>query len=229
MELSVKPIAQPARLADLAYNSLKDFILSSDLEQDQKLDERALAEQLGVSRTPLREAVHRLALEGFVRVEPRKGIFINYRPKEEIVEILYVRAALEGMAARLACKHITKKNVRDLQTTFQQFDPETVEQHTVDFALANVVFHEKVLDLSHSSKLIEFAANIRDQIRLVRIFTIRAGGRARNALLEHLSIIEALEQRDPDLSASRMREHILGLARHVEEGARFPWEKQKQT
>jgi DNA-binding GntR family transcriptional regulator len=226
MAISIPPIAQPASLAGLVYGSLKELIVTLQIDPSQRLDERSLATQLGISRTPLREAIQRLVVEGFLRVEPRRGVFVNEKSKKEIVEILYVRAALESMGARLATKHVTETDVVVLRSIFAPFSPDTVEQQTDGFSMANVNFHEQVLELSGCSKLVEMASHIRDHMRMVRILTMRAGGRARNALIEHLEIIEALENRDPDLSASRMREHILGLTRHVEETVgQFPWDK----
>jgi DNA-binding GntR family transcriptional regulator len=226
MDISIPPIAQPASLADLVYNSLKELVLTSQIDPSQRLDERTLATQLGISRTPLREAIQRLVIEGFLRVEPRRGVFVNEKSKKEIVEILYVRAALESMGARLATRHVTETDVVGLRSIFSPFTPDEVERQTDEFSMANVNFHEQVLELSGCSKLIELASHIQDHMRMVRILTMRAGGRAQNALIEHFQIIEALENRDPDLSASRMREHILGLARHVEKAVgRFPWDK----
>ncbi len=226
MNISISPISQPASLADVVYDSLKELILTAELDHNEKLDERTLAKQLGISRTPLREAIHKLVAEDFLRVEPRRGVFVNRKSKKEIVEILHVRAALEAMGARLATTHVTEDDVARLRCIFASFAPDTVEGQTDEFSVANVNFHEQVLELSRCSKLIEMASHIRDHTRMARICTMRAGGRAHNALIEHLQIIEALEKHDPDLSASRMREHILGLARHVEQTVgQFPWDK----
>ena len=226
MNISISPIEPPASLANLVYDSLKELILTSQFDPSQRLDERTLATQLGISRTPLREAIHRLVAEGFLRVEPRRGVFVNEKSKGEIVEILYVRAALESMGARLATRHVTDGDVAGLRSIFESFSQNNVEPQADKFAVANVNFHEQVLELSGCSKLVELASHIRDHMRMVRILTMRAGGRAQNALMEHFQIIEALENRDPDLSASRMREHILGLAHHVEKTVgQFPWDK----
>jgi len=226
VDFAVPPITQPASLADLAYETLKEFLISLPPDNHEKLEERALAKQLGISRTPLREAIQRLAAEGFLRVEPRRGVFINCRSKEEILEILYVRAALEAMAARLAVRYVTSDDIGLLREIFKSFDVSTVEDQVQEFSLANVMFHEKSLELSRCSRLIELSSNIRDQMRMVRICTMRTGGRARNALVEHLEIIDALEARDADLAAGRMREHILGLAQYVEQSEiPYPWNK----
>jgi DNA-binding GntR family transcriptional regulator len=226
VEITIPPITQPASLAELVYESLKESILTSGIDPTQRLDERTLAKQLGISRTPLREAIHRLVAEGFLRVEPRRGVFVNEKSKKEIVEILYVRAALESMGARLAARHVTDTDLVGLKSIFAPFASDKVEQQTDKFSVANVTFHEQVLELSGCTKLVELASHIRDHIRMVRILTMRAGGRAQNALTEHFQIIEALENRDPDLSASRMREHILGLAGHVEKTVgQFPWDR----
>ena len=102
--LGVGKIKAPASLAEKAYEAIKESLLQmdlTDLSVEDRIDERGLAEQLGVSRTPLREAINRLVLEGFLMVVPRKGIFVVKKSKKEIVEILLVRAALKGLAARL--------------------------------------------------------------------------------------------------------------------------------
>jgi len=229
MQLAVQPIAPPPSLAGLAYDTLKEFLLSSDLDASQKLDERALAQRLGISRTPLREAIQKLALEGFLKVEPRRGVFVNYRSKEEIVEILYVRAALEAMAARLTVRYVTPEDIESLREIFIPFHEDTVEEQVQEFSLANVHFHEKALELSRCSKIVEMASNIQDQMRMVRIYTMRSGGRAENSLAEHLQIIDALEQKNADLAAKRMREHILGLANYVEQAkGPYPWTVQSR-
>ena len=123
MNISISPIEPPASLANLVYDSLKELILTSQFDPSQRLDERTLAAQLGISRTPLREAIHRLVAEGFLRVEPRRGVFVNEKSKNEIVEILYVRAALESMGARLATRHVTDGDVAGLRSIFDVFLP----------------------------------------------------------------------------------------------------------
>lgn len=226
--LSIPPINHPASLADLTYETLKEFVLSPKAHEIIKLEERTLAKQLGISRTPLREALNRLICEGFLRVEPRKGVFINHPNKKEIIEILYVRAALESMAARLAVANATSADLDSLREILKPFGLETVEKHVEEFSIAHVEFHEKSIELSGCKKLIELASNIRDQMKMVRIWTMRLRGRAKDALIEHLEIVDALEGRNPDVAASTVREHILSLVHYVGQStAGYPWNQPK--
>ena len=223
-KVSLLPLEHPSRLADLAYTSLKETILNMDSTSEGRLDERELAQSFKISRTPLRDAINRLVSEGFLRVEPRKGVFIIRKTRQEIIEILYVRAALEGMAAKLAVRHITDQDIANMKDIFSKFTQHNVVTLVDDFSAANVTFHEFVLKLSCCQKLQEMAGNIYDHMRMVRMQTIRLGNRARNALAEHLDIIRAFEKRDGDLAGRHMQEHIEGLARYVEENrGLFPW------
>jgi DNA-binding GntR family transcriptional regulator len=180
-----------------------------------RLDERELAQNLRISRTPLRDAIRRLVDEGFLRVEPRKGVFVVRKTRMEIIDILYVRAALEGMGAKLASRHITDEDVAQMKVMFAKFTTRNVMSKVDEFSLANVSFHEFVLNLSHCQKIQEMAANIYDHMRMVRMQTVRLGNRAKNALAEHLEIIKAFENRDQELASRHMQQHIEGLAKFV--------------
>ena len=218
--LDVKKIHIPASLSEMVYQTLKESLLKTDSSQISdggRLDERELAARLGVSRTPLREAINRLVTEGFLNVVPRKGVFIVKVSKQELIEILLIRASLEGLGARLATEHITDKDIFLLKKIFAPFNHSNVNQEISRYADANVRFHEKVLKTSRCEKLIELASKLSDQIRMIRLQTIPFGKRPVNSLKEHLSIIEALENRKPNLAEKWMREHIEGLANHVRE------------
>jgi len=223
-KLCLLPLEQTSSLSDLAYTALKEAVLGTDYTSESRLDERKLAENLKISRTPLRDAIRRLVSEGLLRVEPRRGVFVVRKTRQETIEILYVRAALEGMAAKLAVRHITIEDVAQMKAMFAGFTPRNVAGKVDEFSFANVTFHEFVLKLSHCQKLQEMAANIYDHMRMVRMQTIRLGNRARNALAEHLDIIRAFEKRDGDLASRRMQDHIEGMAKYVEENrGLFPW------
>lgn len=214
--LCLLPLKPPSRLADLAYQSLKETILNMDYNAEDRLDERKLAESLNISRTPLRDAINRLVSEGLLRVEPRKGIFINRKSRKEIIEILYVRAALEGAAARMAVNNLHDEDIARMKEMFAEFNDGNILEKVDEFARANVGFHEYVLQLSGNRKLQEFAANIYDHMRMVRLATIKMDNRAYNALREHHAIIAALEKRDGKLARTLMQQHIEGLAIYVE-------------
>jgi len=219
-ELRLRRIKVPASLSQSAYEALKESLMRMELSRlpnNGKLDERELAQRLGISRTPLREAIHRLVSEGFLKVVPRKGIYVVRRSKKEIVEILLVRAALEGMAARLATQHLNESDIHKMQDLFAPFDPATVKDQSLKYSDANIRFHEMVINLSQCEKLIALASNLFDQMRWVRFRAAAFHDRHPATLLEHRGIIDALEARDPDLSERKMRAHIEGLASYVEQ------------
>lgn len=220
MVLEVKKIAVPSSLGAIAYGAIKESILTTDVYQmpeEGRLDERDLASSLGVSRTPLREAINRLVTEGFLKVVPRKGVYVVKKSKDEIIEILMVRAALEGMAARLAAENVTKKEIQMMKDIFSPFKTSNLEKHLLKYSDANIKFHELILKISKCGKLIELAGNLFDHIRMIRFRTISFIGRPEKSFQEHQDIIELLEKKNPDLAEKKMREHIEGLARHVKD------------
>jgi len=216
---SVEKLEVPSRLSEMAYEAIKESILEVDLSQmpdEDRIDERGLAERLGISRTPLREAINRLVIEGFLKVMPRKGIYVVKKSKKEIIEILLVRAALEGMAARLATKYVTDEEIQKMKDIFSPFNASDIGKRFLKYSDVNIKFHEFVLQISRCEKLIELAGSIFDHMRWIRFQTVVFEDRLIKSHSEHLLIIEALEKRDPDLAEKIMREHIESLARFVD-------------
>jgi len=225
MVLNVEKIRAPSSLSERAYEAIKESILKIDMTQmknEDHIDERGLSESLGISRTPLREAINRLVIEGFLKVLPRKGIYVVKKTKKEIIEILMVRAALEGMAARLATRHVTDEEIQKMKDLFAPFGESSTRGQSLKYSDANIEFHELVLKTSQCGKLIELAGNLFDHIRWIRFRTIVFEDRFTKMQKEHLAIIEAFEKRDPDLAEKRMRAHIEGLAQYIEKKVNFP-------
>jgi len=224
--LGVGKIKAPASLAEKAYEAIKESLLQmdlTDLSVEDRIDERGLAEQLGVSRTPLREAINRLVLEGFLTVVPRKGIFVVKKSKKEIVEILLVRAALEGLAARLAAQYVTEIDIHKLKKIIAPFDSiNAIGKKSLKFSNANVEFHELVLKLSRCQVLTDLASNLFVHIHWIRTKAAGFQERFKVAHSGHIAIIEALEKRDPKLAEKRMRQHIEILAQYIEKNVQFP-------
>lgn len=222
----VGKIKSPASLAERAYEAIKESLLQMDLSDPSagdRIDERGLADQLGVSRTPLREAINRLVMEGFLKVVPRKGVFVVKKSKKEIVEILLVRAALEGLAARLATTYVTETDINQMKKIIRPFDSiNNIEGQSLRFSNANVEFHELVLKLSRCQVLIDLASNLFDHIHWIRTKAAGFEERFKMAHGGHLAIIEAMEKRDPDLAERRMRQHIEILAQYIDENIQFP-------
>ena len=205
-------------VAQLAYEALRQAILTMDVyhdDADLRLDEKRLAAQLGVSRTPVRDALARLEHEGLVRILPRRGVYIVRKSKAEIIEMLTVWAALESMAARLVCERASDEEIASLHSLFEGFEEEGVRFHLNEYSAANLRFHQRIIELSHSELLLGMAHGLLVHVRAIRGRTISDEDRAERSIVDHMHIIEALEARDAELAEHLVRDHALNLADHV--------------
>lgn len=219
-KLQVKPLEPTASLKSAAYAALKQAIAEMDVygqSGEVRLDEKQLCRALGVSRTPIREAMALLEQEGFVRSQPRRGIFVARKSKAEIVETIVVWAALEGMAARLAAERATDEELESIAGSFDEFSTDNVKEHLDAYSDANVRFHQAIIRASGCELIGELVENIVMHTRSVRRIAMRSEGRAEQSLAEHREIIQALKDRNGGLAERLVREHNLGLATHVEE------------
>ncbi|MGH8230526.1 MAG: GntR family transcriptional regulator [Steroidobacteraceae bacterium] len=216
--LALSPL-NAVSLRDQAYALLKDAIADTDIyseRQPLRLDERQLTQALGVSRTPVREALSILEQEGFVRTVPRRGIFIVRKSKREIIEMIQVWAALEGMSARLATLQAPDAEIAKLRHLFDEFVNTPPSEHITEYSDANIAFHQMVIRLGGSQLIADATKNLFIHVRAIRRVTISQDNRAARSIVDHLNIIEALERRDTELAERLSREHTLGLAAHVE-------------
>ncbi len=223
-QLKVVPLEPSVSLRNLAYDSLKRAITEMDIYgqlEDIRLDERQLSQKLGVSRTPIREALTLLEQEGFVRAIPRRGIYVVRKSKKEIIEMIVVWAALESMAARLAAKNATDQQLKDLAQLFEEFKNEPLSDHMNEYSEANIKFHQAIIKLSGCDLIASMTQNLFIHIRAIRTVSLRQDNRAARSISDHFKIINALQARDADLAERLVREHTLGLAAHVEKHGVF--------
>jgi DNA-binding GntR family transcriptional regulator len=219
---------------ELAYAALKRAICAMDIydrPDEIRLDERRLSEGLGVSRTPIREAMTLLEQEGFVRTLPRRGIFVVRKTKREIVEMITVMAALESMAARLVAERAADADIADLRRLMDAFrdggDHSSSGGGTngggrlAEYSDANIAFHQAIIRMSGCAMLADMTENLFIHMRAIRKITIHQDNRAARSVVDHFRIIEALEHRDPELAERLARDHTLGLAQHVERHGDF--------
>lgn len=224
LTLGLEPINASASLRDQAYAKLKQAIASADIyrSRDQiRLDEKELTEALGVSRTPIREAMTLLEQEGFLRTVPRRGVYILRKTKREIVEMIHMWAALESVAARLATQRATDEEIGTLRHMFDNFHDATPADHIEEYSEANIAFHQAIVQLSQSQMIFDTIKNIFVHVRAIRKMTISQSNRASRSIVDHMHIIEALEKRDTELVERLVREHSLDLAAFVEENCDF--------
>ena len=201
-----------------AYAALKEAILKMDLYGNPEpimLDERELSDRLGVSRTPVREAVAMLEQDGFLRTVPRRGILVVKKNKREIIEMVQAWAALESMAARLITESASDEDIASLRRMFATFENGAVRAHLDEYSEINIGFHQTIIRMSGNDMLINLAENLFTHMRMIRRKTIGEKDRADRSIRDHMHIIEALEARDTLRAETLVRDHALGLAEHV--------------
>ena len=216
--LAIEPIDTSFSFKNKAYAALKTVIVSMDVyrdRQDIRLDERQLAQDFGISRTPVREAMAQLEREGFVRSVPRRGIYVVRKTKVEVIEMITAWAALESMAARLITEHASAEQIAGLRKMFTTFENGAVRAHLDEYSEVNIEFHQSIIRLSGNSVLISLAENLFTHMRMIRRKTIVEKDRADRSIRDHMNIIEALEARDTVRAEALVRNHALGLAEHV--------------
>ena len=214
----LRPISESFTLKDHTFNLLRAAILDMDIygpEADLRLDERKLAESLGISRTPIREALARLAQEDLVQIVPRKGVFVCRKTREEILEMVVTWAALESMAARLATVHATDADLVALRKFAMKHSSDAVRADIEEYSDANIKFHQFILKLSGCALLGETAEGLFIHMRAIRRRAMGESDRAQRSVVDHMEIIEALVARDADLASSRVREHTMRLHAHI--------------
>lgn len=222
--LNVEPLEAASSLRMLAYDALKRAITQMDIygsAAEFRLDERQLSETLGVSRTPIREAMTVLEQEGFVRSVPRRGIFVVRKTKREILDLIVVWAALEAMAARLAATASSDEEIAGLRRLFNEFRAAAPAQMN-EYSEANIAFHQAVIRMGGCRLIVDMTENLFLHMRAIRAVSVRQENRFEISMREHMAIIDALEKRDPDLAERLVREHTMGLAAHVERHGVFP-------
>jgi DNA-binding GntR family transcriptional regulator len=216
--ISIQPIDTSFSFKNKAYAALKNVIVSMDIyrsRNDIRLDERQLAQDFGVSRTPVREAMAQLEREGFVRSVPRRGVYVVRKTKEEVIELITAWAALESMAARLITENAKDEDIASLRKMFSTFEGGQVRAHLDEYSDVNIEFHQTIISMSGNQVLIQLAENLFTHMRMIRRKTIVEKNRADKSIRDHMNIIEALEARDTARAETLVRDHALGLADHV--------------
>lgn len=227
--LRLPALAIEASLTSRAYDILREAIAEMPIydgtDDDIRLDERALAERLGISRTPVRAALARLENEGVVQTIPRRGIYVVRKTKAEIIEVILASAALEGVAARLAAERAADAELEDLLACFPAFRPgsEAAGDNSPisEYSAVNVQFHQRIVDLAHSDLFSNHIARLKIHMRAIRQRTIGDDNRRVHSVTDHAEIVAALCDRDADRADELVRQHAIGLAEHVRDNVTY--------
>ncbi len=216
--IAIDPIDTSFSFKNKAYAALKNVIVSMDIyrsRQDIRLDERQLAQDFGISRTPVREAMAQLEREGFVRSVPRRGVYVVRKTRDEVIEMITAWAALESMAARLITQNASQDEISSLRKMFATFEDGELRAHLDEYSEVNIEFHQSIIRMSGNAVLLDLAENLFTHMRMIRRKTIGEQDRVDRSIRDHMHIIEALEARDTARAEELVRNHALGLAEHV--------------
>lgn len=210
-------------LRDVVFNTLRSAILKGELEPGERLMEIALANKLGVSRTPIREAIRKLELEGLVVMIPRKGAEVSRITEQDLRDVLEVRASLEKLAAELACERITDEEMENLKEKEKIFADAIAsdEVDATEIAQKDVDFHDVIFNATKNKRLIQMLNNLREQMYRYRLEYIKDSSTHKELVAEHKKIVEAVQARDKETASALIEEHIYrqeqGMIRIIQE------------
>jgi len=185
------------------------------LKPGTKLLEGKIAKQMGVSRTPIREAIRELAAEGFVKMSPNQGVIVSIASIEDIQEVLQIRSVLEGLAARLATKVINGGEIKELEKYIKQMEYYTNKDDALAFSEMDAEFHELILNICGNNRLIQIRKNLSDQAHRYRIRSLSIPGRLKYSLKEHQEIVKALKRKEAEQADKLSQKHIENVLKNI--------------
>ena len=193
---------------EAAFEKIKEAIIKGHFKPGEKLVEQTLAQEMGVSRTPVREAIRRLEAEGFVVSIPRKGVVVSRADKEEIVQLYSIRAELEGLAARWAIENADEDDMRKLDEAISRME-ETAASGDLDGVVqSNALFHDAIAQASKSRILCTLLKTLQDNIQRFRFQSLHLPGRPVAALAEHKEIVAAIKEKKTEEADRLLKEHL---------------------
>lgn len=195
-------------LRELVLEAIREAIINGNLKPRERLMEIQLAEELGVSRTPVREALRKLELEGFIVMVPRKGAYVADFSFKDIADIFEIRAALEGLAAALAAERITDEELENMERLLVEKAEAITQQDIEKLVKVDTKFHDALYQASRNERLTTIISNLREQIQRFRSTSLANPGRGKISLDEHRDIVEAIQARDVQQARQAAQNHI---------------------
>lgn len=212
-----KEIADRYSLRGRVYSIIRDKILSGDYHEGEELRENTVATELGVSRTPVREALRQLELEGLVSIIPNKGASVTGITMKDIHDIYTIRSYLEGLCARWACENITNAQIEALEEIIYLSDFHARRSHFEQMVELDNSFHDLIYKASGSKILNHVLSDFHQYVERVRKITLSRPYRAEQSSKEHAAIVEALKKRDGDLAEALAHEHMKNTIQNLTE------------
>ena len=213
-------------LRDVVFNTLREAILRGELKPGERLMEIQLANKLGESRTPIREAIRKLELEGLVLMIPRKGAEVAQITEKSLRDVLEVRRALENLAVQLACLRMSPQTLADLKAAARAFEEILGGEDVTAVAEADVAFHDVIYMATDNQRLISLLNNLREQMYRYRVEYLKKKECHKQLLWEHQEIIRAIEAGEIDVATKITEQHIDNQVEAVSDALRHLEENQ---
>ena len=191
------------------FLKLKKAIIRGDYKPGEKLIEEKIAKKMNISRTPVREALQKLAALGFVKVYPNQGIFVNQISLEDLKEVVQIRAILEGFATRIAANLIADEDIKNLEKIIEEMKIYKDKDKFIEYCNSDIAFHHLILNIAKNKRLKDILNNLRDLTISFRIMSFKIPGNLEYSLQYHIKIIEALKNRDSKSADLLAQEHVL--------------------
>lgn len=204
-------------LGEIVFDYLKNAIIAGELKPGERLMEIAIAEQLGVSRTPVREAIRKLEKEQFIEMIPRKGAYVASTSIKDMLDVLEVRKLLEGFATELAAKRMTDEGLADLLRTHKLFLKALEDNNTEAMVTCDNDFHDKIFQASDNLKLIEITTSLSEQVQRYRLSYFNDLNNFEEIKEWHEKIYDAIEKKDEKRASAVAIEHIELIEKRVVE------------
>jgi len=202
-------IDEPKLLSEDIAESIKTAIIKGKFKPGQKISEGELAESMGISRTPLREAFRKLENEGFIKIIPRKGAVVVDIDAEEAINLYEIKSTLEGLAARLAAANMKEKDIGKLERVNEELK-ELIDKNDLEsFYRMHTRFHEGFVKLCGNKRLIQMISNLNDHFNRFGIISLTLPGQFEKAIEQHEEIIKAYKSGDPNLVEKRVKTNVM--------------------
>lgn len=213
----MKIMTEQYSLRGRVFHKLREDILTGKYQEKEELKEAAISKDLGVSRTPVREALRQLELEGLVRIVPNKGAYVNGITSQDIYDIYVIRSYLEGLCAKWACEHITQEQIDELEEIVYLSNFHIQKQHWEQIFELDNRFHLRLYESCGSKILEHILSDYHHYVERVRRNTLSTKERAGQASKEHSTILEAVKAGDQELAEKLANEHIFRSLENIEQ------------
>ncbi|MBM4330531.1 MAG: GntR family transcriptional regulator [Deltaproteobacteria bacterium] len=201
-------IHQPKMVILQVSEALRELITSGRLKPGEKLKEIEMANSLGVSRSPVREALRILELEGLVEITPRRGAYVHLITMEDVKDIYQTREMIEGFAGFLAVENMTNEDIADIEKLWELMKGLSSNENLESYLAASSDFHNKIITCARNKKIEEIYQGIRNWVKFLRSYVLSYSGRMTSSLEEHERIVEAIKKKDKYLVEQASREHV---------------------